>query len=143
LVVTRVVQAAGGIVVRRDGEDTSVALVHRPRYDDWTFPKGKLQPQEVPRDGAVREVFEETGLVCGVVRELGAVRYRDSRDRPKRVRYYLMVPAGETGSTPGPSASFEAGDEVDEMRWVGVGQALQLLSYPHDRDFLRSLGALR
>jgi 8-oxo-dGTP pyrophosphatase MutT (NUDIX family)/phosphohistidine phosphatase SixA len=131
-----VVRAAGGLVVRRDERDRRlVALVHRPRYDDWTFPKGKLQAGESDEGTALREVEEETGFRCYLGRDLGDVRYRDSLGRPKVVRYWVMRPS---------VGSFQPNDEVDELRWVDVDDVAPLLSYRHDRDllerFLRTAG---
>jgi 8-oxo-dGTP diphosphatase len=117
------VRAAGGVVVR----DGLVALVHRPRYDDWTLHKGKLDPDESFEDAALREIEEETGLRTRLVRELPAVHY-EVRGRPKVVRYWLM----EVGSDPG----FVPNDEVDELRWLEPGQASALLTYDRDRDVL-------
>lgn len=121
------VEAAGGVVVR-DGE---VLLVHRPRYDDWTLPKGKLDPGESFEDGALREVWEETGLSCSLLDELSSTEYRDNKDRPKIVRYWLMeIEAGE----------FEPNDEVDEVRWVALADAAAELTYDRDRGVLEGLG---
>ena len=124
--VTERVHAAGGVIVR----DGLVALVHRPRYEDWTLPKGKLDPGESFRDAALREVEEETGLRCRLVRELEPVSYADARGRPKVVRYWLM----EVEDDPG----FTANDEVDELRWLAPAEAEELLSYPRDAAVLRS-----
>jgi 8-oxo-dGTP diphosphatase len=121
------IDAAGGVVAR----DDRVLLVHRPRYDDWTFPKGKLDPGESFEDAALREVQEETGLRCSLGRELPAVRY-EVNGRPKLVRYWLMTPQAETPFTPN--------DETDELRWVSPPEALALLSYDRDRDVLTSAG---
>ena len=115
------VQAAGGVVLR----DGRVAVVHRPRYDDWSLPKGKLDPGESFEDAALREVEEETGLRCRLVRELPAVAY-EVRGRPKLVRYWAMEVVGETPFVPG--------DEVDEVRWLEPPEALALLSYDRDRE---------
>jgi 8-oxo-dGTP pyrophosphatase MutT (NUDIX family) len=120
------VDAAGG-VVERDG---SVLLVHRPRYDDWTFPKGKLDPGESFEDAALREVEEETGLRCTLGRELPAIRY-EVNGRPKLVRYWLMTPEAEPGFVPN--------DETDELRWVTPDEARGLLSYDRDRDVLAAI----
>jgi 8-oxo-dGTP pyrophosphatase MutT (NUDIX family) len=117
------VEAAGG-VVERDGV---VALVHRPRYDDWTLPKGKLDRGESFEAAALREVVEETGLRCRLVRELPEVIY-EVRGRPKVVRYWLMAVEADLG--------FVVNDEVDELRWVEPADALALLSYERDRDVL-------
>jgi 8-oxo-dGTP pyrophosphatase MutT (NUDIX family) len=117
------VRAAGGVVLR----DGLVALVHRPRYDDWTLPKGKLDAGESFEEAAIREIDEETGLRTRLVRELPAVHY-EVRGRPKVVRYWLM----EVGSDPG----FVPNDEVDELRWLEPGQASALLTYDRDRDVL-------
>jgi 8-oxo-dGTP diphosphatase len=124
--VTGRIHAAGGVVVR----DGKVLLVHRPRYDDWTFPKGKLDPGESFEEAALREVQEETGLRCTLDRELPATRY-DVGGLPKLVRYWLMKPEAE--------APFVPNDETDELRWVTPGEAFALLSYERDRDMLRAL----
>jgi len=127
--LTPVVRAAGGVVVRGTGAATSVLLVHRPAYDDWTFPKGKVDPGESDEDCAVREVEEETGLHCVLVRELQSTSYDDARGRPKVVRYWVMEVTGG-------SLRFE--HEVDEARWLTPDEAAELLSYERDIDVLRS-----
>jgi 8-oxo-dGTP diphosphatase len=121
--VSERIDAAGGVVVR----EGRVLLVHRPRYDDWTFPKGKLDPGESFEDAALREVEEETGVRCTLGRELPATRY-EVRGRPKLVRYWLMAPAGET--------EFVPNEETDEVRWTTPEEARTLLTYDHDRDLL-------
>jgi 8-oxo-dGTP diphosphatase len=120
------VDAAGG-VVERDGR---VLLVHRPRYDDWTFPKGKLDAGESFEDAALREVEEETGIRCTLGRELPSTRY-EVNGRPKLVRYWLMTPEAEPGFVPN--------DETDDLRWVTPGEARRLLTYDRDRDLLAAL----
>src|SRR5918997_1772852 len=115
------VNAAGGVVVR----DGRICLVHRPRYDDWTLPKGKLDPGESFEDGALREVREETGLRCRLGDELEPARYRDQKGRPKLVRYWRMEVVGDDGLQPN--------DEVDALRWVRADEAARLLTYEHDR----------
>ena len=86
------VRAAGGIVVRSGKREPKVLLVHRPRYDDWSFPKGKLDPGETFKKAALREVEEETGFVCKTHRpRLPAMSYTDGHGRSKEVRYWLMT----------------------------------------------------
>jgi len=122
--LTDVVRASGGLVLR----DGNVLLVHRPRYDDWSFPKGKAEPGESDEECALREVEEETGLRCSLGRELPSTSYTDPKGRPKVVRYWIMdVVGGEL--------VFE--HEVDEARWVSPEEAARLLSYPRDLDVLR------
>ena len=123
----RVIRAAGGVVVR----DGLVLLVHRPKYDDWTFPKGKAEGDESDEATALREVHEETGLRCALERELDSTEYVDSHGRPKQVRWWLMRPLADDG--------FTANDEVDEVCWVDAAAAATLLSYGRD---LKLLGAL-
>jgi 8-oxo-dGTP diphosphatase len=123
------VRAAGGIVVREGDAGQEVAIVHRPRYDDWSLPKGKLQAGEGWEEGALREVEEETGLRCSLEREVASSRYEDARGRDKLVRYWLMRESG---------GEFEPNDEVDEIRWLAPEQAMAKLSYDRDREVLRS-----
>jgi 8-oxo-(d)GTP phosphatase len=126
--VSRPIRAAGGIVLRGERGDRSVALVHRPRYDDWSFPKGKLEDGEDEATAALREVEEETGLRCHLGPSVGAVTYLDRRGRVKVVRYFQMDADG---------GGFAPNREVDELRWVAVEDAVRLLTYPHDRRMLR------
>ena len=114
------VEAGGGVVVR----DGRIAVVHRPKYDDWSFPKGKLDPGESFERAALREVEEETGLRCALREELPSTRYRDSKGRPKVVRYWRMEPLG---------GEFSPSAEVDELRWVTAAEARRLLTYERDR----------
>jgi 8-oxo-dGTP diphosphatase len=141
------VRAAGGVVVRpasrprkrRSGGPRSLelALVHRPRYDDWTFPKGKREGKETDEATALREVEEETGFRCRLGTELGTVHYRDARGRDKVVRYWVMeLLDGATGST------FAPNPEVDRLRWCTSEDAAGLLSYEHDRVLLDRLEQL-
>jgi 8-oxo-dGTP diphosphatase len=117
------VRAAGGIL-RRDG---LVAVVHRPKYDDWTFPKGKLDSGESSEDAALREVEEETGFACELGEELESTTYNDRHGRPKVVRYWEMTVVG---------GEFRANDEVDELRWVSPEEARRMLSYERDRQLV-------
>ena len=117
------VRAAGGVLVR----DGRVALIHRPKYDDWSLPKGKLNGGEGWEDAAVREVREETGFNAALHEELSSVEYTDPKGRPKTVRYWRMEPqAGE----------FTPNDEVDELRWLEPDEAVERLSYDHDRELV-------
>lgn len=127
----RRVRAAGGIVYRsRDDGVVEILLVHRPAYDDWSFPKGKLERGEDEETAAVREVEEETGLRCRLDREIATTRYRDWRGRPKTVRYWLMTPVG---------GRLAAANEIDEARFVPLAEAARLLSYERDRELLERL----
>jgi 8-oxo-dGTP pyrophosphatase MutT (NUDIX family) len=111
-----------------------VLIVHRPKYDDWTLPKGKLEPGERHKAAAVREVFEETGIRARLGSELASTAYRDRYGRRKRVRYWLMeVDGGE----------FAPNQEVDEVRWVDADSASRMLTYARDRRVLGSLATAR
>ena len=125
------VKASGGVVWRRGaGGAPELVVVHRPRYDDWSLPKGKLDRGESWEDAAVREVEEEVGLRCRLGEELSPVSYRDNKGRAKVVRYWLMEADDD-------AAAFEPNDEVDEMRWVDVATAADLLSYDRDAGLVR------
>jgi len=136
-----VVRAAGAVPWRRRSDGAvEVAVVHRPRYDDWSFPKGKLEPGESFVEGAVREVAEETGLSGVIGAALPEVRYVDHRGRPKVVRWWLLeVTASDadvpTGATPQPGAV--PNDEVDELRWLAPPAAARLVTYEADADLAR------
>ena len=121
------VKAAGGVILR----DGRVAVVHRPRYDDWSLPKGKLDPGETWEECALREVREETGLHCRLAGELSHTSYTDRKGRAKVVRYWRMEIERMDPFTPD--------DEVDELRWVEPGEAATLLSYPHDAELIREV----
>jgi 8-oxo-dGTP diphosphatase len=105
-------------------------LIHRPRYDDWTLPKGKADPGESDEDCARREVTEETGMLCTLGPELSTVRYADHRGRPKVVRYWAMQPQGAVPD------EFQANDEVDRLRWVPASEVRPALSYDHDQQVI-------
>ena len=133
LEVPDLVLAAGGIVARTDDDGTrQVLLVHRPRYDDWSFPKGKLDDGETAAEGGLREVLEETGLRCDLGSEIGTVEYADRLGRTKVVRYWTMTP--EEGGR------FLPNREVDEIRWLAESEALHLLTYERDCAVLRAAG---
>lgn len=128
------VRAAGGVVWRRSADGTvEVLLVHRPRYDDWSMPKGKLDPGEDFATAAVREVAEETGVDAALGEDLGEVRYTDHKGRPKVVRWWAMhapdAPDAEDLTSQDP-------DEVDAMRWVPLGETAAVLTYPLDIEVL-------
>jgi 8-oxo-dGTP diphosphatase len=128
------VQAAGGVVLRRrNGGPVEVALIHRPAYDDWTLPKGKLNPGETHEEAALREVREETGLDCRLGEPAGQVHYRDRKGRPKVVRYWTMQPVGPSDGQFAPNA------EVDQLRWIPLAEAGSALTYDHDRKILESV----
>ena len=126
------VRAAGGVVTRPARAGVEVLLVHRPRYDDWSLPKGKTDPGESDEDAARREVEEETGYVCALGDEITTIRYVDRRGRDKQVRYWYMTVEGESGWVPN--------DEVDERRWCSPAEAATLVSYDADRGLVATLG---
>ncbi len=131
MAINPVVRAAGGVIVRSQPAGAlELGVVHRPSYDDWTLPKGKLQAGEREEHTALREVEEETGMRCRLERALGTTKYKDHRGRPKIVHYWVMRAL---------DGHFRPGREVDELRWVTVRQAAALLSYSHDRALLRGL----
>ena len=118
------VRAAGGIVIR----DGHVLLVHRAKYDDWSLPKGKLEPGESWEGAALREVEEETGLVCEPGELIGTTRY-EVPEGPKEVRYFLLTASGEA----------RARHEVDEVRWVPLDDAAGVLTNARDGELLAGL----
>ena len=126
------VRAGGGVVWRRGADGLDVLLIHRPRYDDWSFPKGKATDDaESDEETAVREVEEEVGLRLDLGPELASTRYRDSKGRRKVVRYWAMeLPFGEEPV---------AGDGVDEVAWVSFEEAPGLLTWDRDLAVLDSL----
>lgn len=124
------IRAAGGVPVRERNGALEVLVVHRPRYRDWTFPKGKAAPGESDEACALREVEEETGLRCELGEELPAREYLDARGRTKRVRYWRMRPLTER---------IVLRHEVDEARWVSPEEARELLSYARDVELLDAL----
>jgi 8-oxo-dGTP diphosphatase len=130
--MTEEVKAAGGVVWRPARDGVEIAVVHRPKYDDWSLPKGKLDPGEGFEEAALREVEEETGMRCRLGRELGETRYEDRKGRPKVVRYWSMEDA---------DGEFAPNEEVDELRWVPVDDARRMLSYDFDRELIGRVAA--
>jgi 8-oxo-dGTP diphosphatase len=122
------VRAAGGLVIQRGGDDgVRLVLVHRPRYDDWSFPKGKQRRGETLLAAGLREVREETGFLCVAEVSVGVTEYTDRGDRPKLVRYWIMHRV---------NGAFAPNDEVDAIAWLRPSEALVRLSHEHDRDLL-------
>lgn len=126
----RIVHAAGAVLwrpTRESGKSVEIAVIHRPRYDDWSLPKGKVDPGETPPVTAVREVLEETGHHSQLGRYLTTITYPIDQ-RVKKVYYWA---ARSTGGT------FAAGDEVDDLLWLPVSEAMKKLGYAQDRKVLR------
>ena len=140
------VRAAGGIIWRNAKNDTKsehfeaadleIIVIHRPSYLDWSFPKGKVDPGETEPECAIREVIEETGLVCELQVELPSVHYIDRGGKDKTVRYWKMVETGGK-NTESPKPSPVAYGEVDIVRWVSVEEAFDLLTYERDKIVLK------
>jgi len=122
------IRAAGGIICRPGPAGLlEVAVVHRPGYDDWTFPKGKLEFRETAEAAALREVNEETGFECELGESLGCTAYVDRRGRDKTVCYWRMRVR---------SGRFVPNFEVDELRWLTLVEAAGLLTFARDREIL-------
>lgn len=126
------IEAAGGVVTRTGPTGAvEILIVHRPRYDDWSLPKGKLDPGETPAAGALREVLEETGVECALGAELPPHHYEDRHGRPKTVYWFAMTPVAEQPRSDD--------DEVDEVRWIGPEEARGLLTYDADRALVAAI----
>lgn len=122
------IYACGGVIIKKDDnspETFLVGVVHRPKYDDWTLPKGKIEIGEQPVECALREVLEETGHVCRAGEELSSSSYLDAQGKTKLVRYWLMEVTG---------GSFVPNEEVDSMLWLPLEEAKNKLTY--DRDLI-------
>lgn len=127
--LSKAVLAAGAVLWRPNGDPATpeVAIIHRPRYDDWSLPKGKVDPGETEPVAAVREVHEETGFMSHLGRRLAAVSYPIPQGR-KKVRYWAARQV---------EGEFVPNSEVDELKWLPVSEAMKQLGYPHDRKVLR------
>jgi 8-oxo-dGTP pyrophosphatase MutT (NUDIX family) len=133
------IRAAGGIMHRRDPSgEWQVLLVHRPRYDDWSLPKGKADRGERAEETALREVEEETGLRCLLGDEVGQTHYTDAKGRSKVVRYWLMQPEPDADDANG---EFVPNDEVDAVVWCTQEEAARRVSYAHDCQLLQRVQA--
>lgn len=129
------VRAAGGVVWREGASGDEVLLVHRARYDDWSFPKGKLDPGETWEEAAAREVHEEAAVIVRLGAELEGATYDDQKGRPKQVRYWAMTVVDEQ--------RFDPNDEVDEVVWLAVDEAARRLTYTRDVVVLDSFRSHR
>lgn len=120
------IRAAGGIVIRPVANGRfEVACIFREARGDWTFPKGKLDPGETFEQAALREVWEETGMYCKVIRFAGTTNYTHRKGKPKIVAYYLMsVATGE----------FAPNDEVDELVWLSLERVREHLTWDRDQE---------
>lgn len=121
------IKAAGGVVVDMSHGKPRYLLVHRPRFDDWSLPKGKLLGGEKFRKAALREVKEETGLNCEPIAKLSTIKYRTRNGNPKKVKFWLMLAM---------SGEFAINEEVDAVVWLKRAEAMTLLSYVHDQAVL-------
>jgi 8-oxo-dGTP pyrophosphatase MutT (NUDIX family) len=128
MIDVNVIRAAGGVVCREGASGkTDIVIVHRPAYDDWTLPKGKTDPDETAEECALREVREETGYKCELVRQLGCTAYVDRRGRNKVACYWVMHVL---------SGRFRPGGEVDRLLWLPLADAVKRLTYERDRTLL-------
>ncbi len=125
----QIVLAAGGIIRNNSSE---FLVIHRPKYDDWSFPKGKLDNGEKLEECALREVHEETGFQCELRDFLGTVAYVDRKGREKKVHYWQMKIL---------DGHFQENSEVDAIDWLHKEKALEILSYSHDRELLTQVSS--
>jgi 8-oxo-dGTP diphosphatase len=128
------VRAAGAVVLREGVDGLDVLVVHRPRDDDWSLPKGKVDGDEGDEAAAVREVREETGYDVALGHELPSMSYTDRDGRPKVVRFWVGTPTRDSG--------FVAGDEVDGRQWWPIGVAVRDLTYAADRELVAIAGSV-
>jgi 8-oxo-dGTP diphosphatase len=123
-----VIRAAGALLWREIAAgEIEIALVHRPRYDDWSLPKGKIDENETALACAYREVFEETGIKARFTRQLGAVEYEDNGAQ-KRVKYWVAQALG--------ASDFVANEEVDQLRWLNPTDSIELATHQSDKEMI-------
>jgi len=125
------IRAAGGVAWRAGVSGLEVLLVHRAHYDDWTIPKGKVDPGEGDEECALREVEEETGLRCRLGRELPSIRWIDRNGSPKVSRYWLLEAENVLEARPQ--------NEIDAVEWLLLADAIERLTYPRDVEVLRAV----
>jgi 8-oxo-dGTP diphosphatase len=124
-----VIRAAGGLLLRKTTTGkVRVLIVHRPAYDDWALPKGKLDAGETPQAAGLREVLEETGYRCRIVSQLGSTRH-DTTDGAKEVEWFAMRPLPQ-------SPGFVPTDEIDEIRWLSPKKARRAIDYDNERNLI-------
>ena len=128
------ITAAGGVVWRTAPSDAKVVVIHRPRYDDYALPKGKLDPGETFEEAALREVHEEIGAVCQITGFVDVTSYSVG-EAPKIVVYFNMEPKDEV--------LFVPNDEVDYLQWLEPEEAREKLSYQSEREVLFKAAELR
>ncbi len=122
------IRAAGALLWREIAAgEIEIALVHRPRYDDWSLPKGKIDEDETALACAYREVFEETGIKARFTRQLGAVEYEDNGAQ-KRVKYWVAQALG--------ASDFVANEEVDQLRWLKPTDSIELATHQSDKEMI-------
>lgn len=124
---TDVVRAAGCLLWRRSPAGLELALVYRPKWADWSWPKGKLKRGEAAEAGARREVLEETGYLCRLGTRLPSSRYVDHEGRPKEVSYWVAEATG---------GAFEPNREVSDLVWLTPDEAHERLTHDKDRDLI-------
>lgn len=123
-----VIQSSGGLIWRNASGGRELAIIYRKRYNDWTLPKGKLEPDECWRDAAIREAWEETGCQVEIESFAGCISYTH-RETPKIVLYWNMKLIG--------ACHFQPTDEVDQLRWLKAEPALDLLNYPSEKELVQ------
>lgn len=131
------IRKAGTLVTRATPQGTQVYLIHRPRYDDWSLPKGHIERGETPEQAAVRETLEETGLRCTITRELPQYTYTTPNGQSCEVALFECAVEQVPSSTT--AATVTTDGEVDRGEWCDVNEAIKRLSYPSLQQYLRSV----